>query len=120
MADDGQMIVVGIRLELAHLLDGESDVGNAALDLRQSADIELARLGHHRRVGRQVMLNADSHVAARSKHVGQERVLGELDGVAVVEDSDRQLDHAGFGLHLPVATHGDIDLDQPVAAGGIV
>src|SRR6516162_2691137 len=56
MSDHRKMIVVGIGLELLHLLDSEADVGDAALDLREPTDIELADLGHHRRIGRQVML----------------------------------------------------------------
>ena len=59
MSDHGQLVVVGVRLDLLHLVDGEMDVGDAALNLRQAADIELADLGHHRRIGRQIVLRAD-------------------------------------------------------------
>ena len=92
------------------------DVGDAALHLRQTADIEFAGLGHHRRIGRQVMLRAERQVAARGKHVGEERILGVLDRVAVIEDRHRQRDHAGIGLHFLVAPDGDIDCDRTVAA----
>jgi len=43
-----------------------------------------------------------------------------FDGVAVIENRDRQLDHAGVGLHFLVAAHGDIDCDQAIIARGIV
>ena len=67
MPDHGQLVVVGIGLDLLHLVDGEMDVGDAALNLRQAADIEFAGLGHHRRIGRQIMLRADRQIAARRK-----------------------------------------------------
>ena len=62
------------------------------------------------------MLDADRHVAARGENVRQEGILGEPDGVAVVEDRHRQRDHAGIRLHLLVAPHGDVDRDRTVVA----
>ena len=109
-----------MRLDLLHFLDGKMDVGHAALDLRQAADIEFADFGHHRRIGRQVMLRADRQVTAHGKDVGEERILGVLDGVAVVEDRNRQRDHAGIGLHFLVASNGNIDRDQAIVARSIV
>ncbi len=107
-------------LDLLHFIEGKADVGYAALNLRQSAHIELADLRHHGWIGRQVMLDAHHDVAAGSKHVCQERVFGEFDGVAVVEDRDRQHDHAGIGLHFLVAPHCDVDRDRPVVARRVV
>ena len=120
MADHGDLVVVGVGLELLHFPDGEMDVGDAALNLRQAADIEFAGLGHHRRIGRQVVLRADREIAAPGEYVGQERILGVLDGVAVVEDRDRKFDQARIGLHFLVKANGDIDGDQAVVARGIV
>ena len=96
------------------------DVGDAALNLRQAADIEFTGLGHHRRIGRQIMLRADSQIAARGKGVGEERVLGVLDGVAVIDDRNRQRDHAGIGLHFLVAPNGNLDGNQTVVARRIM
>jgi hypothetical protein len=48
------------------------------------------------------------------------RVLGEFDGVAVVEDRRRQRDHAGIRLHFLVAPHGDVDRDRTVVARRVV
>ena len=120
MSDHGQMVVVRVRLDLLHLVDGKLDVGDAALILRQTADIEFADLRHHRRIGRQIMLDADRQIAARGEHVREEGIFGEFDGVAVVEDRHRQLDHAGIRLHFLVAPHGDIDRDRTVVARRIV
>ena len=114
------LVVVGVGLDLLHFVDGKMDVGDAALNLRQAADIELADLGHHRRIGRQIMLRADRQIAARGEGVGEERILGVLDGVAVIEDRNRQLDHAGIGLHFLVAPNGDIDRDQTIVARRIM
>ena len=96
------------------------DVGDAALNLRQAADIEFAGLGHHRRIGRQIMLRADRKIAARGKDVGEERILGVLDGVAVVEDRHRQFDQAGVGLHFLVPANRDPDGNQTVVTRGVV
>ena len=120
MSDHGEMVVVRVGLDIPHLRDGEFDVGDAALDLRQAADKDLADLGHHRRVGRQIVLNADHDIAARGHQVCEEGIFGVLDGVAVIEDRNRQLQHAGIGLHLPVAANGDIDRDRTVVALGII
>ena len=107
MADHRHLGVVGVRLDLLHLAEGEMDVVDAALNLRQAADIEFAGLGHHRRIGRQIVLRADRQIAARGEDVGEERILGVLDGVAVIEHRHRQRDHAGIGLHFLVPPHGD-------------
>ncbi|OJH16954.1 hypothetical protein BLX88_20960, partial [Bacillus obstructivus] len=92
MADHRQLAVVRVRLTLLHLLDREFDVGDAALILRQAPDIELADLGHHRPVRRQVVLNADGQIAARGEHVREEGIFGEFDGIAMIEDRNRKLD----------------------------
>ena len=60
------------------------------------------------------------YIAAGGEHVRQKRVLGEFDGVAMVEDRHRQRDHAGIGLHFLVAPHGDIDRDRTVAARRVI
>ncbi len=116
----GQTIIVRVRLDLFHFIDRKADVGNAALVLRQAPDIEFADFRHHRRIGRQIMLDADRQIAAGGKNVRQERVLGEFHGIAVVEDRHRQRNHAGVRLHFLVAPYGDIDGDRTVAAHWIV
>jgi len=114
------MVIIRIRLDRFHFLDGKADVGNAAQVLRLTADIKLADFRHHRWIGRQIMLDTDSDVAAHGEHVGQKRVLGEFDGIAVVEDRDRQRDHTGIRLHFFVAPHGYIHRDRTVVAGRVV
>ena len=59
-------------------------------------------------------------VAARRKDVRKEGVFGEFDGVAVVEDCDRQLQHAGIRLHFPVAANGDVHRDRTVVAVRVI
>ena len=76
-------------------------------------------LGDHGIVGLQIMLDADDHVAACGEQVGEERILGVLDGVAVAQDRDRQFDHVRHRFHLAVAADGDVDGDGAVAAQGI-
>ena len=120
MADHRHLLIVGVGLDLLHFMDGEMDVGYAALNLRQTTDIEFADLGHHRRIGRQVVLRADREIAAPGEDVCKERIFAALDGVAVVEDRNRQFDQAGVGLHFLVATDGDIDGDKTIVAIGIV
>src|SRR6202011_102950 len=66
------------------------------------------------------MLDADCNIAAGGKDVRQERVLGEFDGVAVVENRHRQLDHAGIRLHLFVAPYRDVYRHGAVIARRIV
>ena len=72
MADHRHLLIVGVGLDLLHFVDGEMNVGHAALNLRQTADIGLADLGHHRRIGRQVVLRADREIAAPGEDGGQE------------------------------------------------
>src|SRR3984893_13697145 len=72
MSHHGQTTIVGIGLNLLHFADRKMDIGDATLNLRQTADIELTDLGHHRGIGRQIMLRAEREIAARSKDVGQE------------------------------------------------
>jgi hypothetical protein len=48
------------------------------------------------------------------------RILGVLDGVAVAEDRDRQVDHFGHRLHFPVAADGDFKRDLATIAQYIV
>jgi len=120
MSDQCQMVIVRVRLNILHLFDSEADVGDAALILRPTANIDLADLRHHWRIGRQIMLNADSDVATRGKNVRQKRILGEFDGIAVAEDRDRQTDHAGVRLHFLVAPYRNIDLYLTVIARRIV
>jgi len=81
-------------MDLPHFLDCKSDIGNAALNLRETSDIDLADLGHHGRIAWQIVLDADDFITARGHEVCQERILGVLDGVAEIDDRDRQPDHA--------------------------
>ena len=92
------------------------DIGNAALNLCEASDIELADLGYHGRIAWQIVLDADDFITVRGHEVCQERILGVLDGVAVIDDRDRQPDHASVGLHLLIATHGDVDRDETIVA----
>jgi hypothetical protein len=39
-----------------------------------------------------------------------------LDGVTVIDHRDWQPDHASVGLHLLVATHGDVGRDGAIVA----
>ena len=110
------MVVVRVRLDLPHFIDSKADVGDIALVLRLTADIEFTDLRHHRRIGRQVMLDADHQIAASSKQVCQKRVLGEFNGIAVIDDRHGQFDQAGIGLQFLVAPNGYIDSDQTVIA----
>src|SRR6516165_12478933 len=54
------------------------------------------------------------------EHVSQKRVFGEFDGIAVVENRHRELNHAGVSLHLFVAPHRDIHRDWTVVAARVV
>src|SRR5437764_5350498 len=85
-----KVVIIGDRLDRHHLLDGKADVGNAAQVLRLTTDVEFAGFRDHWWIGRQIMLDANTQVAAESEHVGNEGVFSKLDGIAVVEDSDRQ------------------------------
>ena len=67
MSHHCQIVVIGVRLDVLHLLDGKLDVGNAAQILRLTPDIELADFRDHRRIGRQIMLDADCHIAPGGK-----------------------------------------------------
>jgi hypothetical protein len=51
------------------------------------------------------------------KRVGEERILGVLDGIAVAKDSDRKLRVIGIRFHLVVAAHGNIHGDQSLSCG---
>ncbi len=99
MADHHQLVVVGIGHALLHFADSKHDVGDAALVHRQPAHVEFADLGHQRRIGLEIVLNAQHQIAAQREHVGEERVFGILDGVAVIDDRDRQRLHAGHCPH---------------------
>src|SRR6202044_1108138 len=103
-----------IGYDLFHFVDRKADIGDAAMILRQTTYIQLADLGHQWRVRWEIMLDAGDQVAARGENVRQKRVLGEFDGVAMVEDRDGQRDHTGTRLHFLVAPHGDIDSDRTV------
>ena len=72
MADHRHLFIVGVGLDLLHFVNGEMDVGNAALNLRQTADIGFTDLGHHRRIGRQIVLRTDREVAAPGEDVCEE------------------------------------------------
>ena len=61
MADQRQMVVVGVRQRLLQFAEREEDVLHAAFVDAETADIERALLGHQRRVGRQIVLNAGDH-----------------------------------------------------------
>jgi hypothetical protein len=54
-----------VELHLRHFLDGKVDLGDTGL-VRKTPDIRLADLGYHRWIGRQIVLDADYLVAARS------------------------------------------------------
>ena len=120
MSHHGQVIIIGVGLNVFHFARGKADVGNATLNLRQPANIEFADFRHHRCIGRQVMLDADRHKPAHGKDVRQKSVLGEFDGVAVVEDRHRQLDHAGVRLHFLVPPHRDVHGNRTVVAARVV
>jgi hypothetical protein len=45
--------------------------------------------------GLEIVLDADDHVAAGGKQVGEKRIFSILDGVAVAEYRHRQFDHLG-------------------------
>src|SRR5438046_9662319 len=94
----GQMAIIRVRLDSLHFLDRKLYVYNAAQVLRLTADIELADFRHHRWIGRQIVLDANRYIATEGKSVRQKRVFGELYGVAMVEDSHRQLYYAGIRL----------------------
>jgi hypothetical protein len=51
------------------------------------------------------------------KHIGQERILGVLDRIAVADDGDRELPVTGIRLHRIVAAHGEINSDGPLSCG---
>jgi hypothetical protein len=104
MPDQGQVTAIGTWVLLLQFVDGELDVGNAAVVLHPAADIFHADLRHHRIVGIKVVLNAHDQVAARRKQIGEERILGKFDRVAVAEDRNRQLDH--FGRPIPFRDRG--------------
>ena len=119
MTDQGQPTIVCVGITLLQFIDGEHDVENAAVVLHAAADKFLAHLRHHRIVGFEIVLDADDHIAAGGKDVGEKRVFSVLDGVAVAEDRDRQIDHLGDRFHFAVAAHGEIDGNDTVAAQGI-
>ena len=119
MTDQGQVTIVRVGVALLQFVDSEHDVENAAVVLHPAADKFLAHLRHHRIVGFEIVLDADDHIAAGSKDVGEKRVFGVLDGVAVAEDRDRQIDHLGDRFHFAVAAHGKVDGNGAVAAQGI-
>jgi hypothetical protein len=116
MSHHDQMAVIRVWLDLFQLVDREQDIGNAAIILQPAADIFFPHLRHHRIVGLEVVLDAHDHVAAGGKNVGEKGVLGEFDGIAMIEDRHGQFDHVGHRLHLPVAANGDIDGDRAVAS----
>ncbi|OIQ70768.1 hypothetical protein GALL_476160 [mine drainage metagenome] len=62
------------------------------------------------------MLDAGHQIAAGGEQVCQKGVLGKFDGVAVIDDRYRQLDHAGIRLQFLVTAYGDINLDRTIAA----
>src|SRR5437588_5625763 len=66
------------------------------------------------------MLDAEYFIAAGGEDVCQEGIFGELDGVAVIEDRNRQLDHAGVRLQFLVAPDGDIELDRTIVARSVI
>src|SRR5436190_13690515 len=107
MSHDGQVVIVGVRLDFLHFLDGKLYIGNATYVLRLTADIEFADFRHHWRIGRQIMLYADREIPPHREYVGDEGVLSKFYGVAVVDNRDRQLDHASVGLHFLVAPDRD-------------
>jgi hypothetical protein len=116
MADQGQVVIIRVRVGLFHLVEGEHDVADAAVVLHPPPDIFLADLGHHRIVARKIVLDADDHVATRGEGVGEEGVLGALHRVAVTQDRNRQIDHLGDRFHLAVAAHGKFDRDVAILA----
>src|ERR1700733_3335410 len=91
MSDKCKIVVIGVRLDVSHLLNGKLNIGNAAQILRLPPHIELADFRDHRRVGRQIVLNADRYITPRGKNVRQKRIVSEFDGVAMAEDRHWQL-----------------------------
>ncbi|MCK1742951.1 hypothetical protein IVA80_19240 [Bradyrhizobium sp. 139] len=117
MTDEGDVVVVGVFLPSLQFGQGEKDVGLAAdIDLAPP-DILLTDMGHQRRIARQVLLDAGNEITARREHVGEEGILGGLDGVAVADDSKRELPESEIGLGLVVAPHRDFDRNRPLARG---
>ena len=114
------VIVIGVGLDFSQLLDRKADIGDAAVILRQSSDIEFADLRYQRRIGGKIMLDGGHHIAAGSKGVCEKRVFGKLDGVAVIENRHRQFDQAGIGLQFLVASHRDVNFDRTIVARRIV
>src|SRR6266568_4467894 len=98
MTNQRQVFVIGVRLYFLELVDRKQDVGFATLIYSQPAVIERPLFGHQGSVGGQIMLNTGDEISARREHVGQERVLGILDGIAVTDNRDRQLPIAGVGF----------------------
>ena len=60
------------------------------------------------------MLNARHEISASRKHVGEERVFREFYGIAVINNGDRQGEHAGIRLHLLVPADSDRDIDLAI------
>jgi hypothetical protein len=71
MPDHRETVVVGVGLDLPHFLHCKSDIGNAALNLRETSDLELADLGHHGRIAWQIVLDARQHMgdSSRDEHL---------------------------------------------------
>jgi hypothetical protein len=64
------------------------------------------------------VLDADDQIAAGGKNIGEKRVFGILDGIAMAEDRDRQIDHLGDRLHFPVAANGEVTVTvRPLRKG---
>ena len=114
MSYQRQPVVVRIRLQLFQLVEHEQNVGFAFFIHPESADIGHADLGHQRRVGRKILLDAGHQISPGREYVGQERILGVLDRVAVADDGDRKLPVAVVCLHLVVAAHGKVHGDRPL------
>ncbi len=117
MSHQCQVAVVGIRLQFFQLPKHEENIGFTAFIDLQAAHIGHPDPGHQWRIGRKILLNARDQISSRRKDIGQERILGVPDGVAVADDGDRKLPVAGIRLHLVVTTHGKIHGDGPLSCG---
>jgi len=61
------------------------------------------------------VLDRQRQIAAQCEHVGKEGILGVLDGVAVIDDRDRQRLHPSHRPDFGITPDRDIDRDHAVA-----
>src|SRR5438477_7279956 len=111
MPDQRQMIVVGVGLQFLQFADHKQDIGFAALVNSDAANIGHTNLGYQRRIARQVLLDAGNQIAARREHVGEKRIFGIPDGIAVADDGDRKFPEAVVRINLVIEMLRHIDRD---------